>query len=346
MHAAAATLLPVDPSVPQAGQARLSDVAVVAIGRNEGERLVRCLGSVLGDAALVVYVDSGSTDGSVDAARAIGARVVELDAGQPFTAARARNAGFAAVLADGRNIAFVQFVDGDCEVAPGWLASARETLIARPRLAAVFGRRRERFPERSIYNRLCDEEWNVPPGEVRYCGGDVLMRVGALRTVGGYRGDLIAGEEPELCVRLRRADWRLACLPLAMTVHDAAMLHFSQWWRRAMRSGHAFAEGAHLHGAGPERHWVAETRRVWLWGLGLPIGVLVATLALGWPGLLAALVYPAQVARLTFRARRTSAVALWSALFLVLANFPEVLGQLRFHLNRIGGRAGGIIEYK
>jgi glycosyltransferase involved in cell wall biosynthesis len=44
---------------------RLNDVAVVAIGRNEGDRLKACLRSVVDVAALVVYVDSGSTDDSV-----------------------------------------------------------------------------------------------------------------------------------------------------------------------------------------------------------------------------------------------------------------------------------------
>ena len=62
----------------------------------------------------------------------------------------------------------------------------------------------ERFPDMSVYNRLIDEEWNVTPGDVKYCGGDVMLRSAALQQAGGYRATLIAGEEPELCVRLRQ----------------------------------------------------------------------------------------------------------------------------------------------
>ena len=96
-------------------------VGVVAIGRNEGARLVRCLDSVCDGQRPVVYVDSGSTDGSVAAAEARGALVVALDMAQPFSAARARNAGWRTLLAAHPNLDAVQFVDGDCEVVAGWL---------------------------------------------------------------------------------------------------------------------------------------------------------------------------------------------------------------------------------
>lgn len=48
-------------------------VGAVIIGRNEGARLVACLASFPGWVRPLVYVDSGSTDGSVAAARAAGA---------------------------------------------------------------------------------------------------------------------------------------------------------------------------------------------------------------------------------------------------------------------------------
>lgn len=123
----------------------LSRAGVVVIGRNEGERLKQCLQSLLG-CADIVYVDSGSTDGSVDYAKSIGAFVQELDLSQPFTAARARNAGFAALMARNPHIAYVMFVDGDCQVRESWLASALPSLAAEADVAVVCGRRRERFP--------------------------------------------------------------------------------------------------------------------------------------------------------------------------------------------------------
>lgn len=329
-----------------AGRQILADVGVVIIGRNEGERLVQCLRSTTGRVAEVVYVDSGSTDASIARARSIGARVVELDMAQPFTAARARNAGFARLLEVLPHARFVQFVDGDCELVDGWLKTARDHLAGQPGVAAVFGRRRERYPDASIYNALTDDEWNVPPGEVSACGGDVMIDVAALRDVGGYRETLIAGEEPELCIRLRRNGLRIVCLAAEMTRHDAALHHFSQWWRRRLRGGHAFAEGAFLHGAPPERHWVRESRRVWAWGAVVPALIMAGTLAFGSLGLAAALIYPAQIARLYARYRAVSPVPFATAFFQVIGNFPEMLGQLRFHRNRLRGRTGPIIEYK
>ncbi|HEX7637313.1 MAG TPA: glycosyltransferase family A protein, partial [Burkholderiaceae bacterium] len=187
----------------------LEGMGVVIIGRNEGERLVRCLRSVAAVGPRVVYVDSGSTDDSVANARAAGAEVVALDMRRPFTAALARNAGWQRLQQVLPNATCVHFLDGDCEVVPGWLEAAAAALAARPELAVVCGRRRERFPRASVFNLLCEIEWNAPAGDVRACGGDALMRLDALRAVGGYRESLIAGEEPELCVRLRAAGWKI-----------------------------------------------------------------------------------------------------------------------------------------
>lgn len=311
-------------------------IAAVVIGRNEGERLIRCLQSLRGQVQQLIYVDSGSTDGSAAAARDLGAEVVALDLSQPFTAARARNAGLA-VLETG--IEFVQFVDGDCEVNPDWIATAADFMQANPKAAVACGRRRERFPEMSVYNRLCDAEWDTPVGEAKACGGDALMRVAAVYTAGGYRDGLIAGEEPELCQRLRRAGWQVWRLDAEMTLHDAQMLRFGQWWNRSRRAGHAFAEGAALHGAGPEHHWVAETRRALLWGAILPAAIVMAGL-LRPALLLAALIYPAQVLRLSRR------MGFEQALFSVLGKFAEAAGALEFYWRRWRGSARGILEYK
>jgi GT2 family glycosyltransferase len=322
-------------------------VAAIVIGRNEGERLRACLAAVLGAAGPVIYVDSGSTDGSPGLAQAMGAEVVLLDLDRPFTAARARNAGLAALRARRSPLPpYVQFIDGDCALRPDWITRARAFLDDHPDVALVCGRRRERFPEASVYNRLCDREWDTPPGEARACGGDALARVTALIIAGGYREDLIAGEEPELCVRLRGLGWRIWRLDAEMCWHDAAMTRFSQWWRRSRRAGFAFAAGAALHGAPPERHWVAETRRALLWGAALPalalVGIAGSTVAPA-AGLLALglLAYPAQMLRLARRAGGNRGAIEW-AVFTVLGKIPEALGVLEFHL----GRRARIIEYK
>jgi GT2 family glycosyltransferase len=320
---------------------------VVAIGRNEGERLRQCLTSLSAVSALVlVYVDSGSTDGSVQCARDLGAEVIQLDIRVPFTAARARNVGFRRLLDVVPNLPYVQFVDGDCEVSEGWLQHAAYFLDAHGDIGAVCGRRRERHPEQSIYNWLCDLDWDRPVGETRAFGGDVMIRVDALKAAGGYRDDLIAGEEPELCVRLRAAGWRIWRLDREMVLHDAAMTHFNQWWRRAIRSGYAYAHGAYLHGASSERHFVWETRRAWLWGVWLPLACVLAIAVFGSGGWAAWLIYPVQFLRQTVRNRGPLADRALLAFFQVLSRFAEGLGQIKFMRDRLFERQSLLIEYK
>lgn len=326
-----------------------AELGVVVIGRNEGERLIRCLEGLVGGGRAVVYVDSGSTDGSPDAARRLGADVVALDMTIPFTAARARNAGLFRLLEDHPDLRLVQFVDGDCEVAPGWLDAGVAALQQDARLGMVCGRTRERHPEASVYNRLCDVEWDGPVGEIAACGGNAMARVEALRRVGWFRADLIAGEEPELCLRLRRDGWRVARIAAPMAVHDAAMTRFSQWWRRSVRAGYAYAEGAHLHGHGPERHWVPESRRILLWGLALPTVAVGAALPTLGSSLLLLLAYPATAARIYRRVRatgRSRADALAYGAFTVLGKLPELQGLLRFQRLRLLGKRSHLIEYK
>jgi len=346
------SLLPQDTridSVRQASQApqRSSTVGVVVIGRNEGERLQACLRSMVDDLGRVVYVDSGSSDDSVALSRVLGVTAIELDMSIPFTAARARNEGFETLLKAKPQTDYVFFVDGDCEVADGWLQEAAEFLDTRRDVGVVWGRRRERFPEKSVYNLLCDLEWrNLPVGETSICGGDAFIRVEAFRGVTGYRPDLICGEEPEMCVRLRQAGWRIWRLNRDMTRHDAALYHFGQWWKRMLRGGYAYAQGAALHGAPPERHWVAESRRAWIWGLYIPLCTLLLTGWVGWPGLLLLLIYPVQVVRLV-RAGQNGVRENWlRAGALVISKFPEMLGQLKFLRDRLRRAQSRIIEYK
>lgn len=316
-------------------------VGAVIIGRNEGDRLRACLLSVLPSVRRAVYVDSGSTDGSVEMAKTMGADVLALDMGMPFTAARARNAGYRRLLNLHPEIRFVQFIDGDCEVVAGWMDTALQHIQAHPDRAAVCGRRRERYPDQSIYNRMCDLEWDTPVGDVLSCGGDALFRSEALIQVSGFRDSLIAGEEPELCLRLRRAGWRIHRVDHEMTRHDAAITRWTQWWRRTVRGGHAFAEGTWLHGASPERHWVRHTARAVTWGILLPSLIVLCGLFVDSRGWLVALLYPLQWLRLAIRDRSPQ-----MAFFSVLGKFAEAQGVLKFGFSKLLGRTGRLIEYK
>jgi GT2 family glycosyltransferase len=324
-------------------------IGVVAIGRNEGERLRACLTSLVGRAGTLVYVDSGSSDDSVAMSRQLGALVVELDRGTPFTAARARNLGFARLREEVPGVELVQFVDGDCEVVQGWIERAEREMDAHPDVAVVCGRRRERHPEASIYNRLCDIEWDTPIGFANACGGDALMRVAALAEAGGYNPDLIAGEEPELCLRLRQRGWKILRVDAEMTLHDAAMTRFRQWWRRAMRAGHAYAEGAARHGHEPERHNVRAVRSIWLWGLLLPVAAIGLAPFTAGASLLLLGGYVLLGWKINRSSRRRGMSASDASLYVVacvLGKVPQAFGQLLYWKKRLMGVQGGLIEYK
>ena len=324
-------------------------IGAVAIGRNEGERLRRCLTSLVGRVQPLIYVDSGSTDGSVEMARGLGALVVEIEKGVPFTAARARNLGFAKLRAAAPGVELVQFVDGDCEVAPGWLDRAAGEISSDPRLAVVCGRRRERFRDASPYNRLCDLEWDTPIGLADSCGGDALMRVEVVADVGGYNPELIAGEEPDMCLRMRQRGWKIMRVDAEMTLHDAAMTRFRQWWRRTLRAGHAYAEGSARHRGEPERFWSREARSNWVWGLVVPGLALVfawptgglSLLLLGGYLLIAVRVYKGA------RARNVAPndARLYAAACAV-GKVPMALGQMLYWWKRLAGKRTTLIEYK
>lgn len=330
-------------------------VGVVVIGRNEGERLVRCLQSLTGLAPAVVYVDSGSKDGSPARARALGAVVHELDPAKPFSAARARNEGFSRLVETDPRVELVQFVDGDCEVDPGWLDAAADQLAKAERLGIVCGRLREREPQRTVYNRLCDMEWNGPLGEIARCGGIFMIRAAAFTRVGGFASDLIAGEEGDLCARVRAQGWTITRIDHLMAWHDAAMERFGQWWTRSVRAGHAYAEGAARAASSPQRPNVREVRRALGWGLLAPILALAGAAGAAWLPFVGALpaLYALGVAVVGFRTFRhrqrrgdPARHALLYAFFCALGKTPEALGVLKYWKNRLAGRRGAIIEHK
>lgn len=319
-------------------------VGIVVIGRNEGERLDACLRSAVQETKNIVYVDSGSTDASVPLAKGFGAELVELDLSIPFTAARARNEGWKKLVELKSEIEYIHFIDGDCEFVEGWLQKAHAFMQSNEQYAVVCGQRKERYPEQSIYNALCDIEWNTPVGNADACGGDALIRVAALQEVGGYPEDFIAGEEPEMCFRLRDKGWKIHRLEGIMTLHDAAITKFSQWWKRTKRCGFAYALGFNQHGKSQEQYQKKEVYRVLVWGGLIPMAILVASI-MSQAGLLLLLLYPVQYIRLVKSSVLQSHKHSW-VLFNILGKFPEFFGVVEFYWKKLFNKQMKLIEYK
>jgi len=326
----------------------LPALSVVIIGRNEGDRLERCIQSAkaisVWSADEILYVDSGSTDGSIDLATRLGATVLSLSPGA-FTAARARNLGWRHAAGD-----LILFLDGDTILNADFPLAALAELQKDPTNAAAWGHRREICPCLSVYVRVMDLDWVYAPGETLYCGGDVLIRRTALESVAGFDETLIAGEEPEMCRRMRKVGWHIQHIDHPMTLHDLAITRFSQYWRRNQRAGYAFAAIASRFRATSDPMWLDAARRNYVHGffwLVSPIFALAASIALAslLPVALWILLLVALATRTAWRSRWK--VAAWNTLFLFgihshLQQVPIFFGQLQFLVNR----NKALIEYK
>jgi cellulose synthase/poly-beta-1,6-N-acetylglucosamine synthase-like glycosyltransferase len=334
--------------VPAQLSADLPKLSVVIIGRNEGERLERCIRSAQGIAgwapAEILYVDSGSTDGSCDLAARLGATVLALSPGA-FTAARARNLGWRHAAGD-----LILFLDGDTILNSDFPLAALAELQKDSTNAAAWGHRREICPCLSIYVRVLDLDWVYAPGETLYCGGDVLIRRTALEAVNGFDETLIAGEEPEMCRRMRNAGWHIQHIDHPMTLHDLAITRFSQYWRRSQRAGYAFAAISSRFRGTPDPMWLADSRRNYVRGifwLISPIAALAASIVLGslLPLAFWLLLLLAFAARTAWQSRWKGASA--STLFLFgvhshLQQIPILFGQSQFLFNQ----NKALMEYK
>lgn len=336
----AASTLP--PTLHAAAKAREhSDVGVVVIGRNEGERLMICLESLERAGAPLthlVYVDSGSSDGSVDRVRARGVDVIAIE--KPFTAAKGRNAGFTHLTTKHQSLLAMQFVDGDCEYFPSWLDVASTLLRTDDSIVAVTGVQHERRPDATVYNLLCDVEWTGVVGDMDTFAGNVMVRVDALHLSGLYNPDLIAGEDPELSIRVKKSTGRrIVRIEEPICLHDVDMTRASQWWKRSVRSGHAFAQVSRMHGQAPLNFWKKETRSNWIWGAALPLAAppLVPP---AWMYLFWRIYRDARRRGLDARSARVY------AFFTTVGKLPQALGQAKYWWNEMRGVKSRIIEYK
>jgi len=331
--------------------ASLPTISVVVIGRNEGSRLARCLESIQQVRGLpikeIIYVDSASTDGSPELAIRYGATVIVVRPERP-TAAIGRNAGWRRAQSD-----LVLFLDGDTVLHPDFPMAACNALSRDLSIAAVWGHRREIHPETSVYNRVLDLDWIYRPGFTEFCGGDVLMRRKALLRAQGFDESLIAGEEPELCRRMRAHGYQILHIDHPMTGHDLAVMHLSQYWRRATRAGHAYAEVSGRFRGSNDPSWSSERRSNLIRGSFWPVSLVVAILSGIHFGFIPIALWLALFALLSVRSAWKSHWKTDNKLTLLLYGIhshlqqvPICVGQLQYELGKKRGKTKALIEYK
>ena len=314
----------------------------VVIGRNEGQRLIKCLESLVCQLDYIVYVDSGSTDNSLIEAEKLGVSCVLLDLSLPFTAARARNAGAEYLGRKYNNLEYYHFIDGDCELSVTWLDNAIKVFEEKKGVAIVCGRLREKHRNSSVYMRLCDMDWYRSAGFVDSCGGIATYKRASFEAVKGFDSQLMAGEEPELCKRIRENSELILCINSEMGTHDSGMTRFSQWWTRCVKVGFGFMSGSEWGG------WSKQYKSAIFWGLGVPLILVVSAFFTSGLSLLGFALYPVQVYRI-FRNVQGEGLAWYDkfiySFFCVLSKFPEAQGVIAFYINKIK-KKNTLIQYK
>jgi len=337
--------LPVD---PVRGCVDLPMVTIVVIGRNEGSRLVRCLRSVASLTPVdfdieTIYVDSNSSDDSLTAAASFGAKTLLLEDSTP-SAAKARNKGWRHAKGD-----WVLFLDGDTELYPDFLEQAIAA-IRDPKVAVVCGRIHESRPDQSIYVRALDLDWVNASGSVDFCGGNALFRRDVLCRTSGFDPNLIAGEEPELCQRIRHLGYLICQLPIPMVKHDLGIVSFTGYWRRSFRSGYAYAEISQRFITDKYPLWKYESRRNLMHGLLLIVILTLSLTPILWP--YSWIACTSLLGLLVIRTMQRTRIrcADWGtrliyAIHSQVSQIPILLGQTAFHLDRLRGAKRGIVEY-
>ncbi|PCJ49783.1 MAG: glycosyl transferase [Gammaproteobacteria bacterium] len=330
---------------------KFKKLGFVIIGRNEGERLTSGFKAIekLCPQSSLVYVDSGSTDHSVELAESYGFSVVELDLSIPFTAARARNAGFKYLTESNPQIEFVQFMDGDCELIQGWASAAVHALSQSDNVAIVSGRRNEKFPNKSLYNTLIDIEWNTPVGETLAVLGDMCVKVNVFKEVNGFSEKIIAAEDDDICIRIRAQGYKVYRLDQSMSYHDANILSLKQWLRRSKRGGHGFANINYLHSSGPEKYFRRELRSVYLWGGIVPITFTITLFVNPYISFVILAFYMMMMIKIIFfRIGESDSfrVAILYGALIMIGKIPEFFGTIEFWKNHLLSKQHQLIEYK
>jgi glycosyltransferase involved in cell wall biosynthesis len=219
------------------------ELSIVLIGKNQAWNMARLVESILTQTSQVgsreiIFVDSASTDETLQIAAQYPIHVLRLRPSQTLTPAAGRYVGYR--YSSG---SMVLFVDGDMELYPGWLEHALQALRRRPDVGAVTGEIIDlpkdastpstRRPEVSI--GACAAR-SVP-----FAAGVAIYRRAALERAGPFNPYLQSDEEPDLCVRIRHQGFQIVRLDHPVVYHYSdAMVHMSTLvgrWRRKLYLG-------------------------------------------------------------------------------------------------------------
>lgn len=301
-----------------------------------------------GDSRAIVFAPVGLAPEPLAVARRAGAVIVEGDERSLATGGRARNAGYRQLKKIAPHLRYVQFIDSDYALDPGWIATAEKFMERRPEVAIIEGAVQTQSGAHIEYRTIAEQKMREAIGEVPLiANASVFMRTENFEAAGGFRGDLLVCETEDLCVRQRRRGGRVWRLDAKMLICDSQKQNLARWWSGSTRQGFENAYAASLHGGPPERVGVRDTARAVIWGFAFPLAIAVLALAGGagaavWAPLTSAYVVAASIIALgvgVYGAKFIVATARrgplkpssWrKAFYAVFGRFPEFIGVWRF----------------
>jgi glycosyltransferase involved in cell wall biosynthesis len=202
----------------------MNELSVILISRNQEWNIARLVESVLRETAPlpsteIVLVDSASTDRTTEIAARYPITVLRLRPNQRLTAAAGRYVGYKRTTGN-----LVLFLDGDMELCQGWLEQAIAVMQSRSEVGVVCGRLIHR-PVAPI--KPADEPPEFPNADVAGCddvraGGAAMYRRSVMEQVGTWNPYLYSDEEPEICLRIRYAGYRILRLARPIVFHYSA----------------------------------------------------------------------------------------------------------------------------
>jgi GT2 family glycosyltransferase len=309
----------------------VENAGIVVIGQNEGSYLEACFKSIVNSGCPVVYSDSASKDNSIEIAEKFNIEIVQLDAAK-VSAACGRNLGAKYLLDRFPNLKYIQFIDGDTALDERWMANAIKVFYEQPDVALVAGQLDEKNSTKSLYKEMSALEWERAPGETLYSGGNCMIRSDVFVKIGGFNPKIIAGEDPELCYRLRKEGWKIWQINTLMGVHDSKILTFSQFLKRSMRTGYAYQQISCMYCKTDEKLFFKENLSNWFYGGLIPLLTLLLVPIFSFWSLGILLIYPLLIMRIFWRKKKywKPHLAFFYALTCTAAKFPGVLGACRY----------------
>jgi glycosyltransferase involved in cell wall biosynthesis len=311
------------------------NISCIVIGINSARTIVSCIKSIKKSdypkLIEIIYVDGGSSDNSVELAKKLGVKVIQLKQEHP-TPGRGRNVGWKNASNE-----LIQFLDGDTTLDQKWLKKAIKHIDNKT--VAVCGYGKEKDPNKNWYHLVADLEWSNETGNIKYFGGNVLIKKSILEETSGYNDNLIAGEDPEFSFRIREKGYNIKRLDSLMYYHDINMNNLKEYFKRCFRKGYGYAEVGTMRLKKKEYGWIKRTIKTTIKTIGTFVFLILALLFQNIYfvsfALLLNIIPIIKISRFKKQYKLNIKKSIIYALHLVLAAYLTTAGVFRYYIGKL-----------